>query len=68
MIRLISTTLPQNVSFLATIATATTRMHCGLPYVLHITISSLCAEAVGTMVQVLSCKETSRIGGIVQCC
>ena len=67
MIRLIGTTLPQNVSFLATIAMVTTRMHCGLLYVLHIIISSLYAEAVGTMVQVLSCKEISRIGGTVQC-
>ena len=36
--------------FLGTIATVTTRMNCGLLHVLHIIISSLCVEAVGTMV------------------
>ena len=46
VIRLMGTTLSQNVSFLSTIAMVTTRMQCSLLYVLHVIISSLCAEAV----------------------
>ena len=53
--------------FLGTIATVTTRMHCGLLYVLHIIISSLCAKAVGTMVHVRKYPELEGQYSVANC-